>query len=328
MSPDLVAALRAETPVAPKTLWDRVAAVTATAPPGRRFTARRFVAFAVPAVAGLSLAVAVAVGLNSAIRPGGPVVGDESSGSRPATEAQSLRPLRRAATDQGQSSGPARLVAPPPSSRRAQDYRATMTLLVDGTDELSATTQRALRIARRLGGYVVSVSYSTPEPREGTAAVRLRIPVSRVQPAVVQLSGLGRILAQDTQISDLQQGLNELTRRIRNLERRAADAEGAERARLLAQIAALRNQRAQVNRRAAFATVGLDLTTHEPKEPAAAPGRRERARDDAIGILLAELAVAADALIGASPLLVLLAAGFFGSRAYRRHADERLLERA
>ncbi len=156
----------------------------------------------------------------------------------------------------------------------------------------------------------------------------MRIPVSRVQAAIVQFSSLGRILAQDTRISDLQQPLDELTRSIRRLERRAAQATGAERAQILAQLAALRRQRIEINRQAAFATVNLALTTHEPKEPAAAPGRLDRALGDAVGILLAELVIAAYVLIVASPLLLLLVAGFFGNRAYRRHADQRLLERA
>lgn len=282
-----------------------------------------------PAVAGLSLAVALAVGLNTAIDPGpsrtaAPSAPDAREGITkslgPAVaEGQPVTTLRAPVRDAS---------APAPTRGRAQDYRASLTLLVGGTEELSDTTQKALRIARRLGGYVVSVGYSTPEPAEGTAEVRLRIPVSRVQAAIVQFNGLGRILAQDTQIADLQQGLDDLTRRIRALERRAARAHGVEREQLLSQIAALRQQRAQITRRAAFATVALNLTTHEPKAPAAAPGRLHRALDDAVGILLAELAIAAYALIVASPLIVLLAAAFFGSRAYRHHADQRLLERA
>ena len=56
MSPDLVTALRAETPAAPHRLRELVAAVTATRPPKRRFTTRRILSFAVPVAAGLSLA--------------------------------------------------------------------------------------------------------------------------------------------------------------------------------------------------------------------------------------------------------------------------------
>jgi Domain of unknown function (DUF4349) len=334
---ELVAALRAEIPPTPHSLQDRVADVTAMRPTPPRFTARRVLAFAAPAVAGVSLAVALAVGLNSAINDGGGAA-QEIAGS-----SSEPPPLRRAR--QPQLEGPTTPAAPAPipfaaedaqrqsaapvaPDGRAVDYHSSLTLLVEGTGDLSSTTQSALRTTRRLGGYVVSVDYQTPEPGEGTASVRLRIPVSRVQAAIVQLSGLGRILAQETRISDLQQPLDELTRRIRRLERQAARATGPERARIEAQIAALRRERVEINRRAAFATVNLDLTTHEPKEPAATPGRLDRALGDAVGILLAELVIAAYVLIVASPLLVLLAAALFGNRAYRRHADQRLLERA
>jgi uncharacterized protein DUF4349 len=327
MSPDLVIALRAETPAAPHRLRERVAAVTATTPPSRRFTTRRILSFAVPVAAGLSLAAALAVGLNTAIEPNRSGVADEAFRAAPAQDV-TTSPAGETADRAKVLPERSPLTAPVPAQRRAQDYRASLTLLVDGTDELSATTQRALRTTRRLGGYVLSVNYSTPEPGDGTAAVRLRIPVSRVQAAIVELSAMGRILAQDTQVSDLQQGLDELTRRIRDLERRAARAQGVKRAQLLAQIEALRNQRVQINRQAAYATVNLDLTTHEPKAPAVTPGRIDRALDDAVGILLAELAIAAYALIVASPFILLGLAAFFGNRAYRRHADQRLLERA
>ena len=215
-----------------------------------------------------------------------------------------------------------------PGSGRARDVQASLTVLVRNADDLSATTQRALRATRRLGGYVVNVQYGTPEPTEGTATLRVRIPVSRVQAAILQFSGLGRILAQQVQISDLQQPLDDLTRRIRRLERLAANAQGAELARIKREIAALRRQRAEITRRAAFATVGLALTTHEPEKKEAPPGRFDRAIDDATGVLAAELAIGAYALIVAAPILLLLAAAFAATRAYRRFADQRLLERA
>jgi hypothetical protein len=329
---EIVAALRAETPTTPQDLRERVAGITATPAPARRFTTRRILSFAAPAVVGLSLAAALAVGLNSAIDPPTPADGGASSAAPRAPEGQEGRaespPAFGAIDESSTLDAQKRAATPAPTAGRAQDYRASLLLLVDGTDDLSATTQKALRTTRRLGGYLVSVNYATPEPGEGTAAVRLRIPVSRVQAAIVEFSGLGRILAQDTQISDLQQGLDTVTRQIRRLERRAAVAKGAERERLLAQIASLRGQRTEINRRAAFASVNLDLTTHEPKEPAATPGRLDRALGDAFGILAFELVIAAYALIVASPFLLLLVAAFFGNRAYRRHADQRLLERA
>lgn len=326
---ELVAALRAETPGTPADLRKRVAGITATPAAPRRFTPRRVLAFAAPAAVGISLVAALAVGLSSAI-DGPPQIGAGSSAA-PAPAVESAR-TGQAEDTQGTPAttpaGEAYLAPVPGSGGRAQDYRASLRLLVGGPGELSQATQEALRTTRRLGGYVVAVEYATPEPGEGTANAELRIPRTRVQAAIVEFSGLGRILAQDTRIADLQAGLDELTRQIRQLERRAAQARGAERDRLRAQIAALRRQRVDTNRRAAFATVNLALTTHEPATAPAEESRAERALGDALGILVAELVIVAYALIVASPLLLLLAAWFFGNRAYRRHADQRLLERA
>jgi hypothetical protein len=282
-----------------------------------------------PALVAASFAVALVAGLRTAAVPG-PSGKDSTEQAVPAPETAPGVPERRIHPTEAPQTLRARLRAPLPFSngRRAQDVSADLRLLVDDTNDLSGTTQRALRITRRLGGYVLAVQYGTSEPREGTATLRLRIPVSRVQAAVVRFSDLGRILAQQTRISDLQQPLDELTRRIRTLERRAARAHGKERERILAEIAYLRGERGDINRRAAFATVAVDLTTQEPEKKATPPGRLDRAVDDASGVLTAELAIAAYALIVASPFLVLLAAAYAGSRAYRRHADQRLLERA
>jgi len=339
---ELAAQLRLETPAMPERARREVLATTAAAAPPQTgwFSPRRLAVLAVPAAVGLSLALALVVGLNSALS--GPRSDNRAASAKPTASTEQLEWV--APSEDARDSNRLRSTGPAPTGGRAQDYSATLRLLVDGTDDLSATTQRALRTARRLGGYVVSVEYLTPEPGEGSAAIRLRIPVSRVQAASVQFSGLGRILAQETRISDLQQPLDDLTRQIRRIQERIAqlrvqlgrpNISSSERARLEKHLASARNnlaglrrERTEINRRAAYATVALDLTTQEPRQPEATPGRLRRALDDAVGILAAELAIAAYALIVASPFLLLLAAGFFGSRAYRRHADQRLLERA
>lgn len=310
MSPDLVTALRTETPAAPERLRHRVAQIAAVPPPARRaFPVRRVLALGVPAALAASVVGAAVIGLATSGSTPAEFAAEEQTPQRASEGGTVLE--RRGARDFS--------ATPTPTRGRAQDYTATLSVLVDNTDDLSATTQRALRATRRLGGYVLSVQYGTPEPTEGTASLRVRIPVSRVQAAIVQFSNLGRILAQQVQISDLQQSLDDLTRRIRRLERTGGSKE---------EIATLRRQRAEINRRAAFATVNLDLTTHEPEKRAASPGRLDRAVEDAAAVLAAELAIAAYALIVASPFLVLLAAGVAGTRAYRRYADQRLLERA
>jgi hypothetical protein len=323
LSPELTALLREETPTAPSELRDRVARIAAAPPPARRHPSlRRVLAFAAPVTVAASLAVALGVGIKTAAvseesrsSPRGGVVVENLERPFP-QEAQkegSESELRADALQTNRTRAPAVLA---PSPRRAQNVQADLRVLVDDPNELSAATQRALRTTRRLGGYVITVNYGTSEPTEGTATLRVRIPVSRVQAAIVQFSDLGRILAQQTAITDLQQRLNELTRQIRR-------AKGDK-----ARITTLRRERVQLNRRAAYATVDLGLTTHEPEAKAAPPSRLDRAVDDATGVLTAELAIAAYILIVASPFLVLLAAAFAGSRAYRRYADQRLLERA
>ena len=64
--------------------------------------------------------------------------------------------------------------APGPVTGRAQRYSASLTLAVEDTDALSEATQRALAIARDLGGYVVAVRYATGD--EGASSVTLRVP--------------------------------------------------------------------------------------------------------------------------------------------------------
>lgn len=328
MSRELTTDLCEETPTAPVELRERVALIAAAAPPSRRrrFPVRRALLLAAPAAAVGSLAVAVVAGVISSSTPPAPTAEGpaafEPELESPQADARRSRVANRPApvTELRAAVSPSRDLAPQlppaPSTKRAQDVQATLRILVDDPGDLSTATQRALRTTRRLGGYVVTVQYGTPEPSEGTANLRLRIPVSRVQAAIVSFSGLGRILAQQTQVTDLQQRLDELTRQLRR-------AKGNK-----ARIAALRRQRTELNRRAAFATLAVDLTTREPEKKAASPGRLERAVDDATGVLTAELAIGAYALIVASPFLLLLAAAFAANRAYRRYADQRLLERA
>jgi hypothetical protein len=322
LSPDLATALREETPAAPSELRDRLAYITATAaPPRRSITLRQALVWAGPVALTASCLLALVVGLNAALDSTPPVT-DEAAGTATARNRELNRQLRPAAPsattyeDAAEVARRRRAAVPAPTPTRAQDVQADLRILVDDPNDLSDATQRALRTTRRLGGYLVTVDYGTPEPTEGTATLRVRVPTSRVQAAIVQFSGLGRILVQQTVITDLQQRVDEVTRQIRR-------AKGNK-----ARITALRRERVELNRRAAYATVELGLTTHEPENNPATPSRLKRAVDDATGVLTAELAIAAYLLIVASPFLVLLAAAFAGSRAYRRYADQRLLERA
>jgi ABC-type anion transport system duplicated permease subunit len=217
-----------------------------------------------------------------------------------------------------------------------------MSIRLDDVNGLSSATQRAMRLARRLGGYVVSVQYGSEGNRNGNAYLTLRVPVARVQTAVVQLSGLGTILSQNVAITDVQPKVNALERTIVRLtsDISAVDAQlkspsltQAERTRLefrrerlaTARRDAVTARTATINR-ASFATVRLDLTTQKRQQPAAPAGRFTRTIDKAGGILAAEAAWTLLVLAIALPFLLIVALLLWGVRAARRASDRRLLE--
>jgi hypothetical protein len=229
------------------------------------------------------------------------------------------RTTGRARTARAISSRGAVVAGPSPQptpTKRAQDFRATLRVPVADPSDLSTATQKALRTTRWLGGYVVTVQYGTPAPSEGTANLRVRTPVSRVQAAIVQFNNLGQILEQQTQVTDFQQRLDELTRKIRrakgNKARIAAPPPRAHRAQPPCRFRDTR-------RRPHDPRTGEEGSVPRP----AGASRRRRDRPPHC-----RASTRAYALIVARPFLLLLAAAFAGNRVYRRHADQRLLERA
>ena len=80
--------------------------------------------------------------------------------------------------------------------------------------------QRALALTESLGGHVVSADVATGD--QGTGALTLRIPVTEVQAAIVQLSALGRIVSQQVTIDDLQATLDSLGRRMQSVRAQIA----------------------------------------------------------------------------------------------------------
>ena len=229
----------------------------------------------------------------------------------------------------------------PPSGNRAQDYRAFLRLRVVDTDDLSTKAKRALTLTRSYGGYVVSVDYDAAE--EGSARLDVRIPVRRVQEALVAFSDLGTILGQNVSIADLQGQINARTRRIERLRDRVAEVRNAleredlgagdrerlelELRELRARIGSLQTERRGIRAQAAVAKVTLELTTFD-SAAAAGPGGLEGALRDAGGILVKELALLLYVVIVAAPLAGIAALALVASRAARRRADQRLIERA
>ena len=232
----------------------------------------------------------------------------------------------------------AQKAAPGPVTGRAQRYVANLTLSVEDTDALSDATQRALGIARDLGGYVVSVQYATGDT--GAASVTLRIPSARAGDAVTRLSSLGTIVAQNVQIQDLQESLDGLDRQAETLRARIASLTArlerttspTERARLIeqraqaqAQLRELRASRAATAAEARNATVQLELRTEETSGVPVPASRLDRALDRALEVLAWEAVVAIAIAIAAAPLALVAAAVWTTRRARRRREDERLL---
>ena len=232
----------------------------------------------------------------------------------------------------------------PPATQRLNDYRTFIRLRVDDTRDLSAATNRALTLTRRYGGYVENVRYGTRTRDDGTASMTLRIPIRRVQEAIVALSQLGTILEQRVSIKDVENQVRNLDRREAALRRQIAELRAAlenpnldegTKARLQyelsearRQLAAREREEAAAVQRARFSTVRLELTTRDA--PAAKPdeeGRIEGAARDAIDALGAVGAVTIYALIVTSPFLLLLLLALLGRRTFRRRADDRLLAR-
>jgi uncharacterized protein DUF4349 len=284
----------------------------------------------VPAAAALAVVSAVAIGVTR------PKEAGREAGA-PATIERSADSANAPGAFGGARSVPSAAMAqkapPTAATDRAQRYVASLTLAVEDTDALSDATQRALVIARDLGGFVGSVRYATGD--EGAASVTLRVPSSRAGDAVTRLSGLGTIVAQNVQIDDLQESLDELGRTIERLRTRIAtlterlrtDLDEVTRARLQeeraqaqVQLQQLRASRAATAAEARLATILLELRTEDTG--AAAPGSRlDRALDRALEVLAWE-AVGALALAVAVAPLALVAAAVLGARHVRRRREE------
>jgi hypothetical protein len=238
----------------------------------------------------------------------------------------------------GQSSTSDRRGVALPPGRRLQRYDVSMRIRVADRDALSGKTKRAMRTARLLGGYVVSVHYATPDDGQGDSSLVLRVPIVHIQEAIQRFSGLGEIVAQQISLQDLQGQADRLTKRIDADRARIAALrakqqrvgltyeEQAELQNLTAELARLTSRQAALVREGTFAKVSLDLTTRESAPSAAAPGRFDRFLDNSGDILGKEGIALLYALVVAGPFILLLALALLGERARRRRSDRRLLE--
>jgi Domain of unknown function (DUF4349) len=317
-------------PVQPPTLWDRFRAVSW----------RRATLVLAPACMLAVVSAAVVYGLvNSS--PERAAVAPPPVRTQPAGEALEDRAGR---LDQrwGAATTPlSKSVLPAPNPDRYQDYEASMTVRVTDLDALSEEANEAMRIVRSYGGYVVSLDQSTVPGQRGQADLVLRVPIARVEDALMRLAGLGTVLDRQLSIRDLERVVDQQRARIvelkvfiaRATQRLKGSLPADVRLRLQLQLEEARRELARTTkankgtlREAALSRISLTLTTEKAVGAAKNEmGRAERAARNAASFLAAAGAVVLFLLIVLSPLIVLAAASLFGARAYRRREERRLL---
>lgn len=347
-SPDLIHELKASRPAAPAGLRASVRAIaaqeTSRSPWPAFLPVRRLAMVAMPALVALAIVSAGVLGLarsdgttqvlrdEAVERELGPA-GTTQTNNDTAEAAPATDPLYGVPAPQPQSS------AIGPTDDRAQRISAALTVEVSDSEAVSRAAQDALDLTRRLGGHVVNASVATGE--EGSAALTVRVPVDKVQEAIVQLSALGRIVAQQVTIDDLQEGLDAYQRSERSvraqiavvvakLESQTLDAET--RARLESRLKNLRTDLLVLRRNIAgtkaearMATIQLSVVTPNALGAVPVPSRLDRTVDEAVNVLLWEGVVALAIAIVAAPFALVAFAAWLGRRLYRRREEDRLL---
>ena len=343
----LVDELRADAPVAPERLRQRVLELAPT-PRSRR---RKLVLVVVPAAAALAVGAALVHGFVSS--------GSHPQAAKPPTLAEHLlqRPAT-ATTTATAGSGSARVThkqvlgaltqrnAVPSAAiplNRLVHADATLQVQVANRQALSRATSRATAIVTRLGGYAKSVRYASSHNGSGRAYLALRVPVGHVKTAIARLGALGTILSQQLSTQDLQQQVKQATNKVTKLRATIAtyrkalqdpSLPAAQRVILQARLAEERKTLTQTRQArsgalasAATANVSLTLTTKQ-HAGAAVPhrqGRLGRMLGSAAGFLGLEGTIVLYALVVLSPVLVLGGLVWALVRERRRRGERHLL---
>ena len=352
MSESLLNEIRASKPVAPSTLRDRVRALSAAEPAREPFLARlrwRQLVLAAPVTLVLALSAATVIGLtrDDALQSGGG--GDSSvtaleskaatpdaAGTPPAFESSDANKQRALAPSTPGVAGGSETV--PPAPGQLQRYEAELRLRVDDVEALSGATKSAQQIALSHGGSIASLQYDAPSEGLGSAQITLRVPISKVQSAMTQLSALGTIVGQRYGIEDLQVQADSLESQIEAAQRQIAGILGqlesttlsdGSRAVLKSRLAnartklkGLRDGLAGTRAEAKTATIYLSLTTEKIEPAAEGSGPLDKIKDvlawEAIGLIFALVILGPFVIVG---LLVWLAV-----RLRRKQVTTRLLE--
>ena len=353
----LVRELRAGAPVAPAPLRVRVRELAEQPVRRRRALPRRrtalALAFVLVAVAAAAAEVVLTGGERQSVDDeGAPVVvgasdlggfAEEAAPTSPSDSSPERSALRRLSKQPATVLGDQADQAPLPPRARATDIRLWMEVRLPGADEVSDAAAEAMSITQELGGWIAASDIDT-EGNEGRAELALRIPVERVEDAIVQLGDLGTVTGERVATVDLQTGIDRRVDRIEQLERAIRLLElrldsgtltPDEELRVRLRIERHRNaiedlQRANLADRREAATSELALVLHtreaaakEEQDDSGAAG----AAGDALDFLAAAGTIAVFLVIVLSPVVLLLVLLWLAFRARSRRVEAKLLDR-
>jgi hypothetical protein len=284
----------------------------------------------------------VAAALAAVVLVGRAGEGGESA-SRPAAEAPTdLQTGAAGSSSGGGAAVPAPSLAPAPATTGRRVERTVTLSLGTTAARFDAVTDGVVRATQRFGGFVAESSRSRSRTR-GTATFVLRIPTTRLDAAVADLSRLAHVRLIEQATTDLTGRTDGTRARLRDArtQRRTivaalATASGARadrlRARLgtvSARVRGLERSLRGLRARTTYATV--DLTVTRTRRRAAAPGSDDRwtpadAWRDARRALELAAGVAIVALALLLPLALLGGAAAITGRGLRRRRREGALD--
>jgi uncharacterized protein DUF4349 len=352
----LVRELRAEAPAAPEQLRTRVGRLASSPPPPRWAFLRRgpALAFAVVIlmVAGVGSLIAFApetsgddeseAGVAAADTTGGAAQAEEDGGEDAPAAAPSAE--QDGAQRTGALLGDAADVDPFVPQGRATDVDLWMEVRLKDADEVSAAASDSMAIARELGGWVAASDIDT-RGREGKAELALRVPVGKVEDAVVQLSALGTVTGETVETTDLQAGIDRRLDQIERIERAIRVLELKLDSGTLTPVEELDTRLQLERQRTAIAdlrrdnrgdyreaaTSELELVLHT-REAAAAGGEDDDgaagAARDALGVLAVTGTIALFLVIVLSPVVLVAFLVWLLLRGRSRRIEAQLLDRA
>jgi hypothetical protein len=316
-----------------------------TAPRRRGFGRRTRIVLVLAAV-GAALAAAAGTGLVSSgdstvslstVGEGSTVGGEETARGVPDNlttnlSGESLKGLQPPAPAFAPSVG---------SGGRAQDVDMWITLRAQDADQVSDSSQEAMKITRELGGVVGSSNVAT-EGSRGQARLNLRVPTERVDDARFRLSELGTVTGERVATVDLQAPLDRALARVEHLRSAIRIAKARLASGLLSsqeelqtrirlehlrsKLRAVTRTRAALAREASMAELTLTLATPTGAVPQTSEGGISGAAHKAVDVLRGAGSVAVFLGLVLSPLLIVALLAWLAVRTRGRRIERELLD--